>query len=308
MAAGHDTLREIRPRSKARSQKLPWHEWGVPISGSTGWVHYPSIALSDLVSALWARISRACRGSSAQAMRAILLANAMGGPSTRRARPGVYNPPDWLVGITDKAPTTSSERRGCPLWRCFPAVRCHRSSSASAPTQSMPIRRAPSRRHDRGCWQPARSRLKSNTGDRFKVPAQLNRAVPDQAQVKARSQKLPWRAPHMSRPVQQPGSRISTDAVWRGRCKSWGDLSAGSVCLLIATRHGLWSALLQIHQWRDRAVADPVWDETGHKMESCRDEVVSAIRRHQQRRWSRRACSEVLRKDWVPTVEKACAL
>ena len=36
MAAGHNALREIGSRSKARSQKLPWHKWGVPISGSTG--------------------------------------------------------------------------------------------------------------------------------------------------------------------------------------------------------------------------------------------------------------------------------
>ena len=50
MAAGHNALREIGPRSLARSQELPWHEWGVPISGSTGWVHYPAIALSNLVS------------------------------------------------------------------------------------------------------------------------------------------------------------------------------------------------------------------------------------------------------------------
>jgi len=51
MAAGHNALREIRSRSKTRSQKLPWHEWGVPISGSTGWVHYLFIALSNFVSA-----------------------------------------------------------------------------------------------------------------------------------------------------------------------------------------------------------------------------------------------------------------
>ena len=52
MAAGHNALREIGSRSLARSQELPWHEWGVPISGSTGWAHYPAIALSNLVSAL----------------------------------------------------------------------------------------------------------------------------------------------------------------------------------------------------------------------------------------------------------------
>ena len=43
MAAGHNALREIGSRSLARSQELPWHEWGVPISGSTGWVHYSRI-------------------------------------------------------------------------------------------------------------------------------------------------------------------------------------------------------------------------------------------------------------------------
>jgi hypothetical protein len=35
-AAGHNALREIRSRSKTRSQKLLWHKWGVPISRSTG--------------------------------------------------------------------------------------------------------------------------------------------------------------------------------------------------------------------------------------------------------------------------------
>jgi hypothetical protein len=38
VAAGHNALREIGSRSKARSQKLPWH-------------HYPFIALSNFVSA-----------------------------------------------------------------------------------------------------------------------------------------------------------------------------------------------------------------------------------------------------------------
>jgi hypothetical protein len=51
MAAGHNALREIGSRSKARSQRLPWHDWGVAIFGSTGWVHYPFIALSNFVSA-----------------------------------------------------------------------------------------------------------------------------------------------------------------------------------------------------------------------------------------------------------------
>ena len=30
---------------------LQWLEWGVLIFGTTGWVHYPSLALSNLVSA-----------------------------------------------------------------------------------------------------------------------------------------------------------------------------------------------------------------------------------------------------------------
>jgi hypothetical protein len=63
MAAGHNALREIRSRSKARSQKLPWHEWGVLISGSTGWVHYPVNALSNLFGALWARIGQIACGT-----------------------------------------------------------------------------------------------------------------------------------------------------------------------------------------------------------------------------------------------------
>jgi hypothetical protein len=63
MAAGHNALREIGSRSKARSQKLPWHEWGVLISGSTGWVHYPFIALSNFVSARYARVPQAACGT-----------------------------------------------------------------------------------------------------------------------------------------------------------------------------------------------------------------------------------------------------
>ena len=43
---------------------LQWLEWGVLISGSTGWVHYSSLALSNLVSARGApRVSQAARGS-----------------------------------------------------------------------------------------------------------------------------------------------------------------------------------------------------------------------------------------------------
>jgi len=52
MAAGHNALREIG----SRSQKLLWHKWRVPISGSTGWVH-PRIALSNLIGARKARAS-----------------------------------------------------------------------------------------------------------------------------------------------------------------------------------------------------------------------------------------------------------
>jgi len=66
MAAGHNALRESGSRSLARSQELPWHDWGVPISGSTGWVHYPRTALSNLVSARKARISpTTCEAGSA---------------------------------------------------------------------------------------------------------------------------------------------------------------------------------------------------------------------------------------------------
>ncbi len=51
MAAGHNALRRSGPGQKHAVSKLHWLRWGVLISGSTGWVHYPSLALSNLVSA-----------------------------------------------------------------------------------------------------------------------------------------------------------------------------------------------------------------------------------------------------------------
>ena len=52
---------------------------------------------------------------------------------------------------------------------------------------------------------------------------------------------------------------ISTDAVWRGRCRKWRDLTERVPLDCQASRALV--ALLQIPQRRDRAVADPVWDE-----------------------------------------------
>jgi len=40
---------------KSTQSKLHWLKWGVPIFGSTGWVHYPFASLSNLVSASGAR-------------------------------------------------------------------------------------------------------------------------------------------------------------------------------------------------------------------------------------------------------------
>ena len=51
MAAGHNALRRSGPGQKHAVAMLQWLKWGVLISGSTGWVHYSSVALSNLVSA-----------------------------------------------------------------------------------------------------------------------------------------------------------------------------------------------------------------------------------------------------------------
>ena len=48
MAAGHNTLRRSGPGQKQAVNLLHWLKWGVLIFGSTGSVHYPSVALSIL--------------------------------------------------------------------------------------------------------------------------------------------------------------------------------------------------------------------------------------------------------------------
>ncbi len=55
MAAGHNALRRSGPGQKHAVSMLQWLLWGVPISGSTGWVHYLSVALSNLGCASLAR-------------------------------------------------------------------------------------------------------------------------------------------------------------------------------------------------------------------------------------------------------------
>ena len=51
MAAGHNALRRSGPGHKHAVAMLQWLKWGVLISGSTGWVHYSSLALSNLMGA-----------------------------------------------------------------------------------------------------------------------------------------------------------------------------------------------------------------------------------------------------------------
>ena len=34
---------------KSTQSELHWLQWGVPISGTTGWLHYPFTALSNVV-------------------------------------------------------------------------------------------------------------------------------------------------------------------------------------------------------------------------------------------------------------------
>ena len=57
MAAGHNALRRSGSGQKHAVKELHWLKWSVLIFGSTGWVHYSSVALSNLVSA---RFARAC--------------------------------------------------------------------------------------------------------------------------------------------------------------------------------------------------------------------------------------------------------
>jgi hypothetical protein len=62
MAAGHNALRGSGPGQKHAVAVLQWLKWGVLISGSTGLVHYSSLALSNLVSAsACPRLSHAAR-------------------------------------------------------------------------------------------------------------------------------------------------------------------------------------------------------------------------------------------------------
>ena len=51
MAAGHNALRGSGPAQKHAVWLLHGVKWVVLIFGTTGWVHYPSVALSNLVSA-----------------------------------------------------------------------------------------------------------------------------------------------------------------------------------------------------------------------------------------------------------------
>jgi uncharacterized protein (DUF1330 family) len=55
MAAGHNALRRSGLGQKHAVNLLHWLKWGVLIFGSTGSVHYPSVALSNLVSASCSR-------------------------------------------------------------------------------------------------------------------------------------------------------------------------------------------------------------------------------------------------------------
>ena len=58
MAAGHNALRRSGPSQKHAVKMLHWLKWGVLIFGSTGWVHYSSVALSNFVSARISRLSQ----------------------------------------------------------------------------------------------------------------------------------------------------------------------------------------------------------------------------------------------------------
>ena len=51
MAAGHNALRRSGPAQKHAVSLLHGGKWVVLIIGTTGWVHYPSVALSNFVSA-----------------------------------------------------------------------------------------------------------------------------------------------------------------------------------------------------------------------------------------------------------------
>jgi hypothetical protein len=66
MAAGHNALRRSGPGQKHAVALLHWLKWGVLISGSTGWVHHSSLALSNLVSAAVCPVPLPCRTSRGQ--------------------------------------------------------------------------------------------------------------------------------------------------------------------------------------------------------------------------------------------------
>ena len=156
MAAGHNALRRSGSCQNRAVSLLQWLNWSVPIFGSTGWVHYSSGSLSNLVSASDAR---ACFKLPARQVPCNMFRvpssprpcvrscwpvrwrrfSLIGVPVTWTAMVCAYIRPAWPAGSQrGRRPRATFVSNGCPLWRCARDAPCHPSSSASAPIQSTP--------------------------------------------------------------------------------------------------------------------------------------------------------------------------
>ena len=108
---------------KSTRSKAPWRKWVVPVRGRLAWVRYRSLALSNFVARVAARILRlpagsrllcsvAARPSCAQAIRAILLARAtaaifadrrsISSPARVARVPELLGAPDHREGADDE--------------------------------------------------------------------------------------------------------------------------------------------------------------------------------------------------------------
>ena len=86
---------------------------------------------------------------------------------------------------------------------------------------------------------------------------------------------------------------ISTDDVWCGRCKRWGDRARGACALRLPGITGFDQRCFKFINGGIARLRFRCGMRCGHTIQSCRHEAeVSAIRQQQQLRWSRRACGD----------------
>ena len=156
MVAGHNALRRSGLGQKHAVNLLHWLKWGVLIFGSTGSVHYPSVALSNLVSASCSRaglklpviralgkMSRA-PSSPKPCVRSCWperwrRSSLIGVPEAQIARVGACTPLAWPAGSQrGHRPRATFASSGCPLWRCARDAPCRHLSLTLAPSQSRP--------------------------------------------------------------------------------------------------------------------------------------------------------------------------